>query len=473
MLWAAIFLPQLALDGVLRRHPAPDAPLALITGPAQRRTLLAVNPAAAAAGLRPGLGLNAAHALLPQFECHDYDAAAAARLQQLLAAWAYRYSSLVCLDGADAVMLEVKASLGLFGPWPRFERLLRGDLTALGFQHQVALAPTPLAACVLATARDGALALDRRQLERALAPVPLRAARLSPAQVEAFARMGIRQLREVFALPRPGLARRFGTELPHYLERLLGERPDLRDCYYPPDRFEARLEFNYEIEHHPPLWFPLKRILGDLGTYLSRRDGGIQRFELRLLHAEGASTVMTMGLLSPTRDPAQLFELCRTRLAQVVLPAPVRGLQLLARELPPFIPATRDLFATRASELNAWTTLRERLRARLGDRALVQLEPHADPRPEHSLRAVTQLSAEPALLDLPPRPAWLLPQPEPWREQARQILAGPERIEAGWWDGADIRRDYYVIETQRGQRAWVFRPAGAQEGPWMLHGWFA
>jgi protein ImuB len=54
----------------------------------------------------------------------------------------------------------------------------------------------------------------------------------------------------------------------------------------------------------------------------------------------------------------------------------------------------------------------------------------------------------------------------------RQILAGPERIESGWWDGSDVRRDYYVIETTAGQRAWVFRPAG-EGGAFMLHGWFA
>ncbi len=473
MLWAAIVLPHLALDGVLRRYATPEAPLALVTGPSQRRILLAVNAIAHAAGLRPGLSLNAAHALLPQFEICAYDAAENARLLQLLAAWAYRYSSLVRLEGEDAIVLEVKASLGLFGPWSRFEHLLRTDLRALGFQHRIALAPTPLAACALATDRDGAIVTDPTRLQSALGPVPLTAARLPLPQVSACAGMGIRQLRQLLALPRAGLARRFGVELLTFLECLLGERADLRDCYRPPDAFEARLEFNYEIEHHPAILFPLKRMLGDLGTYLSRRDGGVQRFELRLVHAELPPTSLMLSLLSPTRDPNHLFELCRVRLERVTLPAPIRGLQLLARELPPFIPAMQDLFAARPNERSSWPNLRERLRARLGDSALVQWQPHADPRPEHSLRSVAQLTAEPTALCLPPRPAWLLPQPLPWRDQARQILAGPERIEAGWWDGEDVRRDYYVIETRRGQRAWVFRPAGVQEGPWMLHGWFA
>jgi len=55
-----------------------------------------------------------------------------AALRQLLAAWAYRYSSMVCLQGEDAILLEVEGSLGLFGPWPQLERQLRADLRELG-----------------------------------------------------------------------------------------------------------------------------------------------------------------------------------------------------------------------------------------------------------------------------------------------------------------------------------------------------
>ena len=67
MLWACLLLPQLALDAVLRRLPDPDAPLALVTGPAQLRTLHAMNDSAAQAGLRAGMRLTAAHALLRDF----------------------------------------------------------------------------------------------------------------------------------------------------------------------------------------------------------------------------------------------------------------------------------------------------------------------------------------------------------------------------------------------------------------------
>ena len=55
------------------------------------------------------------------------------------------------------------------------------------------------------------------------------------------------------------------------------------------------------------------------------------------------------------------------------------------------------------------------------------------------------------------RPFWLLPAPEPLAEIGAaphrggplKLLAGPERIESGWWDGSDVARDYFVARTRR------------------------
>jgi protein ImuB len=49
------------------------------------------------------------------------------------------------------------------------------------------------------------------------------------------------------------------------------------------------------------------------------------------------------------------------------------------------------------------------------------------------------------------------------------LLAGPERIEAGWWDGEDVVRDYFIARTRAGSLSWIYR---ATEG-WFLHGLFA
>ena len=46
----------------------------------------------------------------------------------------------------------------------------------------------------------------------------------------------------------------------------------------------------------------------------------------------------------------------------------------------------------------------------------------------------------------------------------------PERIETGWWRGADVRRDYYVVDTITGHRFWLFRDLMGDG--WFLHGEF-
>ena len=73
-------------------------------------------------------------------------------------------------------------------------------------------------------------------------------------------------------------------------------------------------------------------------------------------------------------------------------------------------------------------------------------------------------------LAAPPRSSLLLAQP--WSMPPPML--GPdtrfERIESGWWDGNDVRRDYTVLDINGG-RAWVYREMGS--GQWYLQGWFS
>ncbi|MGM3213884.1 hypothetical protein ACS229_29635, partial [Klebsiella pneumoniae] len=81
--------------------------------------------------------------------------------------------------------------------------------------------------------------------------------------------------------------------------------------YQPPDRFDARIEFEYEIESSQALLFPLRRLLLDLAAFLCSRDGGVQRFDLHFEHDLLPASVLTIGLLAPERDAALLFEIAR------------------------------------------------------------------------------------------------------------------------------------------------------------------
>ncbi len=474
MRWACILLPRLALDGVLRRCTDPDSPLVLVAGAQQRRTLHAVNRAAHALGLRRGMALTAAQALARGFATIDHDPDEQARWHQFLAAWAYRYSSQVSTQWPHALLLEIQGSLGLFGPWPRFEAQLREDLAQLGFRHRIVAAPNPVAARVLANAHDGLALNGLEPMRHALGQMPVQSVGFAPEVATALQRMGLRTLRQVCALPREGIARRFPATVLRHIDEVMGDREVAFDGYRPPDRFAMRIELDYEVESSQALLFPLRRMITDLVAFLAGRDGGVQRFALHLQHEGHADTVVPVGLLAPERDAALLFELARGRLEQAQIPAPVRAFALLAEDLPAFVPAHRELFDARPQQAMPWEQLRERLRARLGEKSVHGLRAHEDHRPEQAWRGeASPASREPKspAASAPMRPGWLLPMPIPLRGPAPRMVGEGERIESGWWDGGDIRRDYHFAQLANGQRAWIYQPV--EGGAYWLHGWFA
>jgi protein ImuB len=479
MQWACISFPQLALDDALRQRSDGAAPLVVFEGAGSRARVCAANAAAQHHGLYAGQSLTAARALYPRVNTVGHDAAAVERRHAFLAAWAYRYSSQVCRTFPGTLLLEVRASFRLFGGWPALQAELRRDLAALGFEHRIAAAPNPHAARVLARARDGCAIEDEAHLLDALGTLPVERSGLDVSCAESLQRMGLRRLHQLFVLPRAELGKRIGAQALLHLDRLRGAAADALAFYQPPDVFDQRVELPFNTASHESLLFPLRRLLHDFSAFLTGRDGGAQRFTLAFEHERGAPTDIRIGLLAPERDAELLFAIARARLERARLREPVRSLRLVSDELPPFTPARRDLFDTRPQQAVTWYALRERLRARLGEPAVQGVAMHSDHRPECAWRihaggdgsCGTRASGG-AIESLPPRPTWLLTRPIPLRERVERILAGPERIESGWWDGADVRRDYYVIETASHQCAWAFRPAG-DDGPFMLQGWFA
>jgi protein ImuB len=475
MLWACVLLPQLALDGVMRRRADPEQPLALISGTAQRRVLQTVNPSARELGLRAGQSLTAAHAMTREFATVEYDPDETERWHRLLAAWAYRFSSQVSLKYPRVLLMEVESSFGLFGPWPVFEARLRQELTDMGFSHRIVAAPNPLAARMLANAHDGLAVSCNDSLQQVLEQMPVNRIGLSQEVSTALARMGLHRVRQLLALPRDTLARRFPASVLQHLDTLFGRRPMALECYVPPDHFDTRIELNFDVESHQALLFPLKRMIADLALFLAGRDSGVQRFVIHLEHVPSVGhvapdTQIPVGLLSAEREANMLFELARGRLEQVEVPSPVRALRLQARDLPAFVPSHRELFDDRPQQNMPWEQLRERLRARLGDEAVSGLGFHADHRPECAWLPTCASKPVNATHNVP-RPGWLLREPESLVEAGVRVLAGPERIESGWWDGGDVRRDYYLIETRNGQRGWAYRAVG--DSGLLLHGWFA
>ncbi len=477
MLWACLHFPALPFAAA---WPGGVPRGAVLTDGSQHHPRIVLADAAARAiGVRSGQPLAAARSLHARLPARARDDEAERVLLETLAGFAYRYSAQVSLVPPDTLLAEVGASLNLFGGWPQLERELRETFTPTGLVYALALAPVASAALVLARRQPQRLFVTMPPLLRELEKIPISECGLAEETSSSLSSMGLVRLGQILALPRAELVRRIGAAALTHLDRLRGLAPEARVAWQPPTRYVRRFEFDYRVHDVTALAFPLQRLLREFAGFLVARDGGVQHFEIVLEHEGGACRRVPVDLLAPQSDGASLFELTRARLERIELDDAVCAIRVVADHLPGLKPVHADLFETRRQGALDWPALLERLRARLGDEAVSGIATCADHRPEQAWRRVpvtTTATRDTAARPLPaaagPRPAWLLPRAIPLRARPEAILTGPERIESGWWDGDDERRDYYVLRLPGGQRAWAYLPAGASSG-WMLHGWFA
>ncbi|MBI2961045.1 MAG: DNA polymerase Y family protein, partial [Betaproteobacteria bacterium] len=308
MLWIALHLPQLPLDTLLRGAALPE-PFAI----AQGQRVLACERKAALRGVRPGMSLAAAQALVPQLRIRPRDPAAETEALLGLAAWAMQFTPNVALDFPDAVLLEVSGSLKLFGGEESIERALREEIAEMGFGVSIAAGPTPLAASWLARAGVERTVAQAAELKTALSPLPLAVLRCDAETLEALQAIGAATLGDLLALPREGVARRFGQELLDKLDCALGVLPDPRTFYAPPARFHAGIELPAEATQAEALLFAARRLLAQLAGFLAARSGGVQRFLLKLKHRDAGVTEIAVGLLAPSRDSGHFALLVRER----------------------------------------------------------------------------------------------------------------------------------------------------------------
>jgi protein ImuB len=386
---------------------------------------------------------------------------------QRLAAWCYQYSSQVCLAPGNDLLLEIAASRRLFGDDTALARSIRTQLEDLGHDAVSGIAPTPEAARI--AARHGLLLRTLADVRRGIGALGVTALNLDPGTIGALRKTGFRTIAEVFRLPRQALARRLGPTVCDYLDRLLGRRPDPREVFRPPERFEAGVDLP-DTEHAPGLLFPLQRLVQELCGVLRAHDRGIQGLQVQLRLREGEETIR-MDLRQVTRSESHLVLLLRERLERLQLPCPVRHVSLQADDFLPCAAQQVQLLQDTDMPLRGDDGVIERLQARLGADAVHGIMGKQDHRPEYSW-AVREPGAPATCHALSGRPTWLLPAPKPCRIYDYRILAGPERIESGWWDGRDCRRDYFIVQDADGGTLWAFREYKPRPG-WYLHGLFS
>ena len=514
MLWLALELPSLPLQIAERGGISPD-PLVISEGTTQRPLVACANEAARAAGIREGQAVASAKALAGNLRIVQRAPGLEQHTLEQLAAWAGQFTPMVSID-AQGIVLEVESSLKLFEGHAKLTAAIRRGIHGLGFHATVGVAPTPLAARLFARAEARGLqvrsCVEPSALRERLADLPLFFLQWPEETLARLTDLGVLRIRDILELPPEGIAKRFGPEIVASLDRLLGRLADPRAPYAAPPRFRARLELPAEAEGVEALLFPLRRMLVQFEGAMRGRGAGVQRLTVILEHGRKARTRLELEFASPEREADFILSIAREKLGRLTLSAPTIGLALLAEALLPYVPREATWLPGAREQAVDRQRLLERLAARLGRERVFGIAIGDDHRPDRNwIPAFAGMTGSVAGMTgsvagmtgsvagmtgyyagktrhpgegrgpiTNSRPAWLLNRPQrlitlegnPSYQGALDLVAGPERIEAGWWDGDEVSRDYYVASNPRGETFWIYREHRDAQA-WYLHGVFA
>ena len=446
--------------------------------------------------------------------------------------WALRFTPRVTLV-EEAVLMEVSSTERLWGGRAALlARLQRACPQAPGGEPAVWAcgATAPIALALLRLACTGQKPPSAARLPHAL-PLYLLSA-LQP-HVASLERMGCRTWGDLQALPRAGVARRFGAAALQALDQALGHAPQPHAWLALPERFEMSAELPALATSADALLWSASRLLSALQAWLQARQQGVLALEFGWRHdlrrIDGVDVPARQSLqvrtAQATQDMPHLRRLLAENLARTALAAPANQITLQALETAPqpqrsasLLPSDADVDAG-TGQGEALHQMLERLSARLGAQQVQGPVPQADHRPEcmqqwRPAAEVLSVSAAPGAA--PPQhppghvalwPTWLVKPPRPLAVQGHRpccqgrlrLLAGPQRLEAGWWPDAGedegpqegrggagaprspavataALRDYFVAHNDAVGLVWVFRErlgrGATRQDRWFLQGFY-
>ena len=481
-------------------------------------------------GVSCGLKLTAAQARSPALAVLNRSVEVEHRELVSLACRVRRITPLVSLEPPQALVLEVGGSLKLWGGLDSIREALDRELGRRRLTAHLCAAPTALAALWLA--RDGHEdVLSAKRLAGRLGALPLRVTGWPQAVRRRLKKMGAVTVGDCLRLPRDGLIRRVGRRCLDDLDQSLGHRRDLRTAFSPDRRFSSVVEFQEEVAEPQVIAEAGKKLILRLAEALHRRQAQIASCRYGFHHLHRPATVVRVNQVVSTYESRKITDLFLSRLETLSLPAPVTALSLRTGKITPMTGLNSTLFPA-CPEIAPETTLGEliaRLRTRFSAEDIHGLGLAEDHRPEAAWRQVRDHRAEGGRSKVKDhraeggrskvkghraeggrskvkghragvagnqgknlragpvaakdacghlqRPLWLLPAPvsvagADGGRKHLELESGPERVEAGWWEGRDTSRDYYVARTGKGKRLWVFRDRRSGRDDWYLHGIF-
>ncbi|WP_193763193.1 DUF6504 family protein [Methylorubrum sp. Q1] len=491
----SLYLPAWPTDRLRRSGSSaapPDEPLATVAQDGARRGLAGVDAAARRLGLRPGMSAAQAQALVPGLHLVPADPEADAAALARLGLWCQRYAPIVALDPPDGLMIDITGAAHLHGGEAPLLADLSARLERSGILARLALADIPGCAWGVARFGEGGI-VPRGGAEQAIAGLPVAALRLGFEAVRALQDVGITRVGHCLDKPRASLRLRFGAELLFRLDRALGREPEPLTALEAPETPRVALRFAEPVGARESLERVVADLCARLVPELERRGLGARRLDLVFVRVDRLDQAIRIGTAGPSRDAAHLARLLGERLSLIDPGFGIEEAVLSASRVEP-LAERQDTHLAAGPQAPDLAALVDTLLVRLGAARVYRLAPVESDLPERAVCRVPALAAPLGALwptDLP-RPARLLAPPEPvtamaeipdapplffvWRNTRHRIARadGPERILGEWWVAdaeADLTRDYYRVETEAGERFWLFRDGPMEaNGRWWLHG---
>ena len=490
-----VWFPRLATECLTRSYRDGGRPVAAVV---QGGTMVAaVSEAAEAAGVSPGMGWGDARARCPSLLASPRDREREARAMKAAARAVERYGPWA-VRGVDDLLVDVTGAAHLFGG----ERTMLEDCRHLfagdGWTIQAAVASAAGAARGVARFAGTDLTIGTPEEVRRL---PVEALRLDAEGAARLRRVGLRCIGDLASRSRTALAERFGERLLRGLDRMLeanGSGSEPMGVRPPPPPLRVEWEGMEPLRDPASVEAVCTTLLERLCARLRQGDLGARKMILILgFDVPGAGRRrIEVHAGRGLRDPGRWLDLFRERPEAFDPTGGVVRLDLAAGAAEPFDPVA-------GSDREA---LWERLSARLGSRNLVRFRAAARHRPEAAF------DVEPVLVPggakgsggtvgfgRAPRPLRLLASPEPVEVEAAagdpldppfalhrrgrhpvrlRSARGPERIALEWWceetgnGSSPAGRDYWRVETEEGERLWLYRDLRPGPSRWFLHGSF-
>jgi protein ImuB len=508
-----VWLPEFPIQRLHVEQPGLTAvPTVLFEESGNRAQVVLASPDAKCYGIRAGMPLAEAQALLESATFLNHSPQADLLELQTLAYLSQRYSPIVGIEAAagseaavgvgaaantHCLVLNIAGCTHLFGGESGLSRRLVIDLAEQGYFAHVATANTIGAAWAIA--RFG----HRTGSDRRLRSLPVEALRIPEKLAARLREFDLRTIGQLQALPRDTLPSRFGAVLTERLDQMFGHCPELLVPVARSEPVSAQWDTEHPICHPEAVRQVVTELLTEVVDVVKSRGEGILSLTLSFKNEAADAVSMEAGLTRPSDSSSHIMNLLRLKLETQRIPERLVSIELTASLTAPLQIRQRGLFEQDSPEAGHVGRLVDRLSARLGRDAVVrpQLLPEAVPeqavgyRPlAESVRSSDRAYAATAEWRIASaRPMRLLQQPEPvsvicdtpngppvrlhWNRRVYLLAhaSGPERITTAWWqETGSIHRDYYQVETASGPRFWLFRdtPQNGAGQKWYLHGLF-